>query len=160
MWDCIVDKKVLWNLSGSWKLSWFYFPAVASVFNGTFMYIVSINSNTTLQHNTATVFCITLLCIMFHLFLYCLEPSRKTKDPSFVLTAIVAVMDSGVIEGGLNVTLTIRLLMHGKVRSPISCLCRHSKSKQHFIYGNEVIHEEQGFNEKSKSICQIIESWF
>uniref|UniRef100_A0A671Y7S5 Poly(rC) binding protein 2 n=1 Tax=Sparus aurata TaxID=8175 RepID=A0A671Y7S5_SPAAU len=30
-------------------------------------------------------------------------------------------MDSGVIEGGLNVTLTIRLLMHGKVRSPISC---------------------------------------
>ncbi|XP_040060342.1 poly(rC)-binding protein 2 isoform X2 [Gasterosteus aculeatus] len=26
----------------------------------------------------------------------------------------VAVMDSGVIEGGLNVTLTIRLLMHGK----------------------------------------------
>lgn len=25
-------------------------------------------------------------------------------------------MDSGVIEGGLNVTLTIRLLMHGKVR--------------------------------------------
>lgn len=24
-------------------------------------------------------------------------------------------MDSGVIEGGLNVTLTIRLLMHGKV---------------------------------------------
>uniref|UniRef100_A0A665TPE3 K Homology domain-containing protein n=1 Tax=Echeneis naucrates TaxID=173247 RepID=A0A665TPE3_ECHNA len=31
-------------------------------------------------------------------------------------------MDSGVIEGGLNVTLTIRLLMHGKVRSPISCL--------------------------------------
>lgn len=28
-------------------------------------------------------------------------------------------MDSGVIEGGLNVTLTIRLLMHGKVRSPI-----------------------------------------
>uniref|UniRef100_A0A3B3HJY3 Poly(rC) binding protein 2 n=1 Tax=Oryzias latipes TaxID=8090 RepID=A0A3B3HJY3_ORYLA len=26
-------------------------------------------------------------------------------------------MDSGVIEGGLNVTLTIRLLMHGKVRS-------------------------------------------
>ncbi|KAF7208072.1 transcript variant X4, partial [Nothobranchius furzeri] len=31
-------------------------------------------------------------------------------------------MDSGVIEGGLNVTLTIRLLMHGKVRSFISCL--------------------------------------
>uniref|UniRef100_A0AAQ4QGH3 Poly(rC) binding protein 2 n=1 Tax=Gasterosteus aculeatus aculeatus TaxID=481459 RepID=A0AAQ4QGH3_GASAC len=30
-------------------------------------------------------------------------------------------MDSGVIEGGLNVTLTIRLLMHGKVRSPMSC---------------------------------------
>uniref|UniRef100_A0A8C9ZKM7 Poly(rC) binding protein 2 n=1 Tax=Sander lucioperca TaxID=283035 RepID=A0A8C9ZKM7_SANLU len=30
-------------------------------------------------------------------------------------------MDSGVIEGGLNVTLTIRLLMHGKVRSLISC---------------------------------------
>lgn len=26
-------------------------------------------------------------------------------------------MDTGVIEGGLNVTLTIRLLMHGKVRS-------------------------------------------
>lgn len=25
-------------------------------------------------------------------------------------------MDTGVIEGGLNVTLTIRLLMHGKVR--------------------------------------------
>lgn len=32
-------------------------------------------------------------------------------------------MDSGVIEGGLNVTLTIRLLMHGKVRLPITCLC-------------------------------------
>lgn len=31
-------------------------------------------------------------------------------------------MDSGVIEGGLNVTLTIRLLMHGKVRSLIICL--------------------------------------
>lgn len=28
-------------------------------------------------------------------------------------------MDSGVIEGGLNVTLTIRLLMHGKVRCVI-----------------------------------------
>ncbi|NWV07651.1 PCBP2 protein, partial [Ptilonorhynchus violaceus] len=27
-------------------------------------------------------------------------------------------MDTGVIEGGLNVTLTIRLLMHGKVRTP------------------------------------------
>ncbi|NXY52626.1 PCBP2 protein, partial [Callaeas wilsoni] len=27
-------------------------------------------------------------------------------------------MDTGVIEGGLNVTLTIRLLMHGKVRAP------------------------------------------
>jgi hypothetical protein len=26
-------------------------------------------------------------------------------------------MDTGVIEGGLNVTLTIRLLMHGKVCS-------------------------------------------
>lgn len=26
-------------------------------------------------------------------------------------------MDTGVIEGGLNVTLTIRLLMHGKVRA-------------------------------------------
>uniref|UniRef100_A0A3Q3M287 Poly(rC) binding protein 2 n=1 Tax=Mastacembelus armatus TaxID=205130 RepID=A0A3Q3M287_9TELE len=36
-------------------------------------------------------------------------------------------MDSGVIEGGLNVTLTIRLLMHGKVRSPISCLCESVK---------------------------------
>lgn len=24
-------------------------------------------------------------------------------------------MDTGVVEGGLNVTLTIRLLMHGKV---------------------------------------------
>lgn len=32
-------------------------------------------------------------------------------------------MDTGVIEGGLNVTLTIRLLMHGKVRVP-SPLCR------------------------------------
>lgn len=31
-------------------------------------------------------------------------------------------MDSGVIEGGLNVTLTIRLLMHGKVKSLICCL--------------------------------------
>uniref|UniRef100_A0A672YM85 Poly(rC)-binding protein 2 n=1 Tax=Sphaeramia orbicularis TaxID=375764 RepID=A0A672YM85_9TELE len=31
-------------------------------------------------------------------------------------------MDSGVIEGGLNVTLTIRLLMHGKVKSLISSL--------------------------------------
>uniref|UniRef100_A0A3B4WFA2 Poly(rC) binding protein 2 n=1 Tax=Seriola lalandi dorsalis TaxID=1841481 RepID=A0A3B4WFA2_SERLL len=36
-------------------------------------------------------------------------------------------MDSGVIEGGLNVTLTIRLLMHGKVRSPISCYCESVK---------------------------------
>lgn len=34
-------------------------------------------------------------------------------------------MDSGVIEGGLNVTLTIRLLMHGKVRSSIDSLCLH-----------------------------------
>lgn len=32
-------------------------------------------------------------------------------------------MDTGVIEGGLNVTLTIRLLMHGKVRVP-GPLCR------------------------------------
>lgn len=38
----------------------------------------------------------------------------------------VAVMDSGVIEGGLNVTLTIRLLMHGKVKSPISLSCQYS----------------------------------
>ncbi|NXC92249.1 PCBP2 protein, partial [Cercotrichas coryphoeus] len=30
-------------------------------------------------------------------------------------------MDTGVIEGGLNVTLTIRLLMHGKVRVPAPC---------------------------------------
>ncbi|NXM91869.1 PCBP2 protein, partial [Oenanthe oenanthe] len=30
-------------------------------------------------------------------------------------------MDTGVIEGGLNVTLTIRLLMHGKVRILRSC---------------------------------------
>lgn len=28
-------------------------------------------------------------------------------------------MDTGVIEGGLNVTLTIRLLMHGKVRAGV-----------------------------------------
>lgn len=35
-------------------------------------------------------------------------------------------MDSGVIEGGLNVTLTIRLLMHGKVKSPISLSCQDS----------------------------------
>ncbi|XP_031157566.1 poly(rC)-binding protein 2-like isoform X3 [Sander lucioperca] len=34
--------------------------------------------------------------------------------PQFCTDAQVAVMDSGVIEGGLNVTLTIRLLMHGK----------------------------------------------
>lgn len=44
-------------------------------------------------------------------------------------------MDSGVIEGGLNVTLTIRLLMHGKVRSPIFCLCDISSL---CIYGNVV----------------------
>lgn len=36
------------------------------------------------------------------------------------------MMDSGVIEGGLNVTLTIRLLMHGKVRSPISLSCQET----------------------------------
>lgn len=36
------------------------------------------------------------------------------------------MMDSGVIEGGLNVTLTIRLLMHGKVRSPISLSCQEA----------------------------------
>ncbi|NXI21872.1 PCBP2 protein, partial [Sterrhoptilus dennistouni] len=30
-------------------------------------------------------------------------------------------MDTGVIEGGLNVTLTIRLLMHGKVRASVPC---------------------------------------
>lgn len=34
-----------------------------------------------------------------------------TKDPE--LDSLI-IMDSGVIEGGLNVTLTIRLLMHGK----------------------------------------------
>lgn len=34
-----------------------------------------------------------------------------TKDPELDSSVI---MDSGVIEGGLNVTLTIRLLMHGK----------------------------------------------
>uniref|UniRef100_A0A8C4F478 Poly(rC) binding protein 2 n=1 Tax=Dicentrarchus labrax TaxID=13489 RepID=A0A8C4F478_DICLA len=39
-------------------------------------------------------------------------------------------MDSGVIEGGLNVTLTIRLLMHGKVRSPISSLCKGESVKK------------------------------
>ncbi|XP_074499169.1 poly(rC)-binding protein 2-like isoform X3 [Sebastes fasciatus] len=36
------------------------------------------------------------------------------QRPQFCADAQVAVMDSGVIEGGLNVTLTIRLLMHGK----------------------------------------------
>ncbi|XP_068449585.1 poly(rC)-binding protein 2-like isoform X1 [Clinocottus analis] len=36
------------------------------------------------------------------------------QRPQFCTDAQVAVMDSGVIEGGLNVTLTIRLLMHGK----------------------------------------------
>lgn len=51
-----------------------------------------------------------------------------TKRPRFYIDGwvAVAVMDSGVIEGGLNVTLTIRLLMHGKVSSPINCLCLHS----------------------------------
>lgn len=34
-----------------------------------------------------------------------------TKDPDLCR---LIIMDSGVIEGGLNVTLTIRLLMHGK----------------------------------------------
>uniref|UniRef100_A0A3Q2CRG9 Poly(rC) binding protein 2 n=1 Tax=Cyprinodon variegatus TaxID=28743 RepID=A0A3Q2CRG9_CYPVA len=38
-------------------------------------------------------------------------------------------MDSGMIEGGLNVTLTIRLLMHGKVRSPRRCSCGESVKK-------------------------------
>ncbi len=37
--------------------------------------------------------------------------SSVTKDPE--LDSLI-IMDSGVIEGGLNVTLTIRLLMHGK----------------------------------------------
>ncbi|KAM6947313.1 poly(rC)-binding protein 2-like isoform 4-T4 [Lycodopsis pacificus] len=36
------------------------------------------------------------------------------QRPQFCTDDQVAVMDSGVIEGGLNVTLTIRLLMHGK----------------------------------------------
>lgn len=34
-------------------------------------------------------------------------------------------MDSGVIEGGLNVTLTIRLLMHGKVSVLVKKLVRY-----------------------------------
>lgn len=37
--------------------------------------------------------------------------------------------EGGVLEGGLNVTLTIRLLMHGKVRhisNPQSCTCLFS----------------------------------
>lgn len=56
-------------------------------------------------------------------------------------------MDSGVIEGGLNVTLTIRLLMHGKVRSPISCLWRHTNRLWHNIYrnkGSQRMYEGQG----------------
>ncbi|NXB49517.1 PCBP2 protein, partial [Leucopsar rothschildi] len=36
-------------------------------------------------------------------------------------------MDTGVIEGGLNVTLTIRLLMHGKVRVPSPLSCRSTE---------------------------------
>lgn len=60
----------------------------------------------------------------------CLPRSISVKrDPSpnsSSSNSKVAVMDSGVIEGGLNVTLTIRLLMHGKVRSPISLSCQES----------------------------------
>lgn len=47
--------------------------------------------------------------------------SSVTKDPEL---ASQIIMDSGVIEGGLNVTLTIRLLMHGKeVGSIIGKVC-------------------------------------
>lgn len=44
-------------------------------------------------------------------------------------------MDSGVIEGGLNVTLTIRLLMHGKVRLHIIGLWQDINSLLNYING-------------------------
>ncbi|NXH48535.1 PCBP2 protein, partial [Dicaeum eximium] len=43
-------------------------------------------------------------------------------------------MDTGVIEGGLNVTLTIRLLMHGKVRGV--CLPPQSGARINISEGN------------------------
>ncbi|CAL8402924.1 unnamed protein product [Arctogadus glacialis] len=47
------------------------------------------------------------------------DPSPCPKNPDSIIkgattTGKLADLDSGVIEGGLNVTLTIRLLMHGK----------------------------------------------
>lgn len=40
-------------------------------------------------------------------------------------------MESKVSEGGLNVTLTIRLLMHGKVRTLKPCLCHGRREAGH-----------------------------
>lgn len=48
---------------------------------------------------------LTVLCVV-------LGGSSVSTAPGVVSSRVV--MDSGVIEGGLNVTLTIRLLMHGK----------------------------------------------
>lgn len=60
-------------------------------------------------------------------------------------------MDSGVIEGGLNVTLTIRLLMHGKVKSPISLSCQESIFYDLFMeYGAQIWTVEA---EESYAVC-------
>lgn len=46
-------------------------------------------------------------------------------------------MESKVSEGGLNVTLTIRLLMHGKVQKHKPCLCHPPPKASHRLGGRE-----------------------
>ena len=48
-------------------------------------------------------------------------------------------MESTVSEGGLNVTLTIRLLMHGKVQKHTPCLCHSPKKVSEKLGGREVL---------------------
>lgn len=70
--------------------------------------------------------CHTFTLLPYPLSFYvCPDPS-PWRGTVALYNSKVAVMDSGVIEGGLNVTLTIRLLMHGKVRSTISLSCQES----------------------------------
>lgn len=84
-------------------------------------------------HVTTVFFCGNSFQILFLFFhIHCLFFLKVCPDPSpwrgtpALYNSKVAVMDSGVIEGGLNVTLTIRLLMHGKVKPPISLSCQKS----------------------------------
>lgn len=68
-------------------------------------------------------------------------------------------MDSGVIEGGLNVTLTIRLLMHGKVKPPISLSCQESIFYDLFMeYSAQMWSVEAG---ESHAVCmKTIQEYF